>query len=428
MQQSDKSQSVPSILSKVNILRGDKVLWVIITVLFILSTLVVYSSVAKMGYADMGTGTNAIFTKHLFVMALAIFTLFGTYMMGAKLLYKASPWVYIICLLLTLGVYFFGKQANGVARWYYIFGVSVQPSELLKVATILFLARLLDQAQKTINKQQLIPSLNPRTWKSTKQKNIWKNGIAKILLPVALSAAVIVKAHNSSALLVFGIGVVMMFIARAKKLEIAKFIAIVLLLFGAYTLAGGGRGNTASSRISSFFSSWTSTAEKTPVWQLSDAQRAMIAIHDGGVFGVGAGQSVMRAKITHPESDYIFSFFVEEYGVIMGMLLIILYTWIFARAVSIFRRSRWLFGGLLAVGMALLVTVQAILHFLVSTHLFFETGQNLPLISHGGTSMICTAAALGIILSISRQVNDRTLLPPEGIAAMSGESEESEEL
>lgn len=428
MQQSDKSQSVPSILSKVNILRGDKVLWVIITVLFILSTLVVYSSVAKMGYADMGTGTNAIFTKHLFVMALAIFTLFGTYMMGAKLLYKASPWVYIICLLLTLGVYFFGKQANGVARWYYIFGLSVQPSELLKVATILFLARLLDQAQKTINKQQLIPSLNPRTWKSTKQKNIWKNGVAKILLPVALSAAVIVKAHNSSALLVFGIGVVMMFIARAKKLEIAKFIAIVLLLFGAYTLAGGGRGNTASSRISSFFSSWTSTAEKTPVWQLSDAQRAMIAIHDGGVFGVGAGQSVMRAKITHPESDYIFSFFVEEYGVIMGMLLIILYTWIFARAVSIFRRSRWLFGGLLAVGMALLVTVQAILHFLVSTHLFFETGQNLPLISHGGTSMICTAAALGIILSISRQVNDRTLLPPEGIAAMSGESEESEEL
>ena len=109
MQQSDKSQSVPSILSKVNILRGDKVLWVIITVLFILSTLVVYSSVAKMGYADMGTGTNAIFTKHLFVMALAIITLFGTYMMGAKLLYKASFWVYIFCLLLTVGVYFFGK-------------------------------------------------------------------------------------------------------------------------------------------------------------------------------------------------------------------------------------------------------------------------------------------------------------------------------
>ena len=423
MQQSDKSQSVPSILSKVNILRGDKVLWVIITVLFILSTLVVYSSVAKMGYADMGTGTNAIFTKHLFVMALAIITLFGTYMMGAKLLYKASFWVYIFCLLLTVGVYFFGKQTNSVARWYDFFGVSVQPSELLKVATILFLARLLDEAQQTISKQRLIPSLNPRTWRTAKQKNIWLHGVVKILLPIVLSAAVIVKAHNSSAMLVFGIGVVMMFIARAKKLEIAKFVGIILLFFGVYTLAGGGRGDTASSRISSFFTSWTTTAEKTPVWQLSDAQRAMIAIHDGGVFGLGAGQSVMRAKITHPESDYIFSFFVEEYGIIMGMLLVILYTWIFARAVGIFRRSRWLFGGLLAIGMSLLVTVQAMLHFMVSTHLFFETGQNLPLISHGGTSMICTAAALGIILSISRQVNDRTLLPPEGIAAMSGTDE-----
>lgn len=105
----------------------------------------------------------------------------------------------------------------------------------------------------------------------------------------------------------------------------------------------------------------------------------------------------------------------------MGMILIILYAWIFARAIAIFHSSRWLFGGLLALGLALMITIQALLHFMVSTHLFFETGQNLPLISHGGTSMICTAAALGIILSISRQVNSRTLEPPEGIAAMSGE-------
>lgn len=425
MEHNDNRQSVPSILSKVNLLRGDKVLWVIIPMLFIISALVVYSSVAKMGYADMGTATNAIFTKHIFVMIIAIFALFSTYIMGAKFLYRIAPIAYAVCWLLTLGVYFFGKQTNGVARWY-DFGFSVQPSELLKVATILLLARTLDQAQQSIDKQRLIPSLDPRKWQTPKQQDIWRNGFLKILAPILASAAVIVKAHNSSALLVFGIGIIMMFIARAKKTEIAKVIAIVALLFGVYTLAGGGRGDTATSRISSFVSSWTSPSDDLAVWQLSDAQRAMIAIHDGGLFGVGAGQSVMRAKITHPESDYIFSFFVEEYGIIMGMLLIIIYSWIFARAVSIFRRSRWLFGGLLAVGMALLVTIQAILHFMVSTNLFIETGQNLPLISHGGTSMICTAAALGIILSISRQVNDRTLLPPEGIAAMSGENEGEE--
>ena len=86
---------------------------------------------------------------------------------------------------------------------------------------------------------------------------------------------------------------------------------------------------------------------------------------------------------------------------------------------SIFRGSQWLFGGLLVIGLALLITCQALLHFMVSTHLFMETGQNLPLISHGGTSMLCTAAALGIILSISRQVNNQTLTPPEGTPAMS---------
>ena len=150
----------------------------------------------------------------------------------------------------------------------------------------------------------------------------------------------------------------------------------------------------------------------------------MIAIYDGGVFGVGAGQSVMRAKITHPESDYIFSFFVEEYGLIMGMILVILYAWIFARSIAIFRSCRWFFGGILVLGLALMITIQAILHFMVSTHLFMETGQNLPLISHGGTSMICTAAALGIILSISRQANNRTLDPPQGIAAMTPTEDE----
>ena len=160
---------------------------------------------------------------------------------------------------------------------------------------------------------------------------------------------------------------------------------------------------------------WTDSQQSG---KTTDADYAMVAIYDGGVLGVGAGQSVMRAKIVHPESDYIFAFFVEEYGIIIGMLLIMMYAWIFARAVHIFRNARWLFGGLLVVGLALMITAQAILHFAVSTNLFMETGQNLPLISHGGTSMVCTAAALGVILSISRQVENDSLTPPEGIAAM----------
>ena len=240
-------------------------------------------------------------------------------------------------------------------------------------------------------------------------------------MPVLSSVAVIIKAHNSTALLVFGIGLIMIFIGRALKMELTKVFLLVAAAGAIYYAAGVGRAHTATNRITNFVKEWTSPADTTATRTLTDADHAMIAIYDGGLFGVGAGQSVMRAKITHPESDYIFSFFVEEYGIIMGMILIILYAWIFARAIAIFRSSRWFFGGILVLGLALMITVQALLHFMVSTHLFIETGQNLPLISHGGTSMICTAAALGIILSISRQANNRTLEPPVGTATMTAE-------
>ena len=416
--QTEQQDKVPSILSKVTLLRGDKVLWVIIPILFTLSALVVYSSVAKMGYAQMGTQTTAIFTRHLITMAVAAVALFGAYAFGARLLFRLAPYIYWICWLLTLGVYIFGAQGVDTARWYNIMGISLQPSELLKFATLLLLARNLDLAQQTIDKQQLIPSLNPKMWskpKRKKQLDILRYGVWRILCPIALSAAVILKAHNSSALLVFVVGIIMVIIARAKWLEVGKVALIATLFVGIYIGFGSGRSGTATTRWNTFWEYWTDAQQSN---KITDADYAMVAIYDGGVLGVGAGQSVMRAKIVHPESDYIFAFFVEEYGIIIGMLLIMMYAWIFARALHIFRNARWLFGGLLVVGLALMITAQAILHFAVSTNLFMETGQNLPLISHGGTSMLCTAAALGVILSISRQVENDSLTPPEGIAAM----------
>ena len=343
----DNREAVPSILSKVSIFNGDKVLMAIVPILFVISALVVYSSVAKMGYAHMGTETNAIFTKHLVVIVLTAITLMCCYFLGAKFLYRIAPWAYGFCWLFTLGVYFFGANTNGAARWY-DFGFSVQPSELLKVATILFLARMLDQAQPTIGSQRLIPSLNPWRWNKQERKTqleILKDGTAKILMPLVAAVAVVVKAHNSTALLIFGLGFVMIYIARAKKMELFKFFLIVAAAGALYYAAGGGRSHTATNRITSFVQSWTTPTDTTATRTLTDVDHAMIAIYDGGLFGVGAGRSVMRAKITHPESDYIFSFFVEEYGIILGMILIILYAWIFARAVTIFRSSNWFFGG-----------------------------------------------------------------------------------
>ena len=134
----------------------------------------------------------------------------------------------------------------------------------------------------------------------------------------------------------------------------------------------------------------------------------MIAIHNGGLLGEGAGQSAMRVEMIHPESDYAYAFFVEEYGIILAGILLMLYLWIFFRAREIFVRCGTAFPGLLVLGLALMITCQALLHVMVTVNLMPETGQTLPLISRGGSSVLFTVIALGTILSVSRQNDEHS--------------------
>jgi cell division protein FtsW len=169
-----------------------------------------------------------------------------------------------------------------------------------------------------------------------------------------------------------------------------------------------GRSDTAKGRISTWVDLWTTDRTEIPADELSDTERSMIAIHNGGILGRAAGQSTVRVEMTHPESDYAFAFFVEEYGIGLAMILVALYVWIFFRAIEIFDKCPKRFSALLALGMALLITFQALLHIMVAVNLFPETGQNLPMISRGGTSQIMISLALGAILSVSRQTEDNS--------------------
>jgi cell division protein FtsW len=129
----------------------------------------------------------------------------------------------------------------------------------------------------------------------------------------------------------------------------------------------------------------------------------MIAIHNGGLFGEGAGHSSARAVVIHPESDYAYSFFVSEYGIITALILMFLYLWIFFRSIEIFRQCSTAFPALMTLGLGLLITAQALLHILVQVNIIPETGQTLPLISRGGSSLLFTTIAFGMILSVSRK-------------------------
>ena len=165
---------------------------------------------------------------------------------------------------------------------------------------------------------------------------------------------------------------------------------------------------TAGGRVSTWIDLWTSSQTEKPIDRLTDTERSMIAIHNGGLLGEGAGQSAMRVEMIHPESDYAYAFFVEEYGIVLALALLMLYLWIFFRGIEIFRRCGTAFPGLLVLGLALLITCQALLHIMVTVNLIPETGQTLPLISRGGSSTIFTTIALGMILSVSRQNDEQS--------------------
>ena len=388
---------------------GDRVLWIIIVVLSVISVLVVYSSTAKMAYDAHTARTTAHFLRQqLIILVVSLIILVAVQKINCRIYNLLSRPVYFLSVALTVAVYFIGATTNGAARWIPLGPFQFQPSEALKVATVLFLARQLAGRQSVIDKLRIIPSLNPLRWKCPDQRKIWREGTWPILAPVLLSCVVIFPAHTSSAVLVFFASWVMMLIGRVRIGELMKLLG---LAFAAVMLAGLlnlGRSETAGGRVETWIDLWTKPQTEKPIDQLTDTERSMIAIHNGGILGEGAGQSAMRIEMIHPESDYAYAFFVEEYGIVLALLLLLLYLWIFFRAIEIFRRCGTAFPGLLVLGLALLITCQALLHIMVTVNLIPETGQTLPLISRGGSSTIFTAIALGMILSVSRQNDEQS--------------------
>ena len=394
---------------------GDRVLWIIVAALAVISVLVVYSSTAKMAYDAHTERTTAQFLRQqLIIMVASLGIMLVVQKINSRVYLILSKPVYLISLLLTIAVYFIGAKTNDAARWIPLGPFQFQPSEALKVATVLFLARQLAGRQSKIDKLRIIPSLKFWTWRSSPtQRKIWREGAGPILLPVIAACVVIFPAHTSSAVLVFAASWVMMLIGRVRLSELMKLVGLAVLGVVLIMSLNLGRSDTAEGRVSTWIHLWTRSQTEKPIDRLTDTERSMIAIHNGGILGEGAGQSAMRVEMIHPESDYAYAFFVEEYGLLLAVVLMMLYLWVFFRGIEIFRRCGTAFPGLLVLGLALLITCQALLHIMVTVNLIPETGQTLPLISRGGSSTLFTTIALGMILSISRQTDEKSLEMPK---------------
>ncbi len=386
-------------------LRGDRVLWVIVAVLAVISVLVVYSSTAKMAYDPRALRTSSHFlNQQIVILLFSLGMMYLVHRINSRFYNRISQVVYILSLLATLSVYFIGATTNGAARWIPLGPFQFQPSEALKVATVMFLARQLAGCQTRIDKIRIVPSWQFWTWtKSSEQRRIWREGTIPILLPVIVAVAVIFPAHTSSAALLFLATWVMMLIGRVRLGELVKLMGYAFAGFLLLMTLNLGRSETAEGRLSTWVKLWVLPQDEKPIEDLTDTERSMIAIYNGGLLGEGAGQSAMRVEMIHPESDFAFAFFVEEYGLLLSIALMLLYLCIFFRAIEIFERCGTAFPGLLVLGLALMITCQALLHIMVTVNLIPETGQTLPLISRGGSSTLFTAIALGMILSVSRQ-------------------------
>ncbi|GAA4168914.1 FtsW/RodA/SpoVE family cell cycle protein [Sphingobacterium ginsenosidimutans] len=370
-------------------LKGDRWIWIIVIILSGWSLLAVYSSVGTLAYKE-GKGTEMYLLKHFSIIAIGFVLMYLSHKLDYRYYAGISKILMGITIPLLLFTLLFGSSVNQASRWLTIpgTGMTFQTSDLAKLSLIVFLARMLSRKQEEIK------------------------DVKKAFLPIMGSVCgvfvLIAWANMSTAVMLFGVSVLLLLIGRISFKQIAIVSAGVVLL-GIIVVSVGPRRATYYSRVKSFFGV-EKKDDATPVSFQDDknyqANNAKIAIATGGLFGKGPGNSVQRNVLPHPYSDFIYAIIIEEYGTVGGVILLFLYLAFMYRCIRIVTMSPKAFGTFLAAGLGFSLTIQALANMAVAVGLGPVTGVPLPLVSMGGTSILFTSVALGIILSVSRNIEE----------------------
>ncbi len=353
-------------------LQGDPVIWAVVFALSLISILVVYSSIGTLAYKRTTSPETYLF-KHTLTVFIGLAAMWIAHKIDYRYYSKISRLALWVSVPLLIYTFTNGTTINDAARWINlpIFG-SFQPSDFASLALIINLASMLSKKQQNIDdiKESLIPML------------IWCGVICGLIALTNLSTAV----------LLFATCMLVMFIGRVPVKYLAMLV-LVGLLAGAVALKFGVRGETAKNRILSFIN-----GTELPF----QAKHARIAVATGGVMGKGPGNSDQRNILPHPYSDFVYAIVIEEYGMVGGIIVLLLYLILLHRGMKAAYNSERAFGGLLSAGLSFDLVCQAMVNMGVVVGLGPITGQPLPLISMGGTAMIFTGLSVGIILSVSR--------------------------
>lgn len=355
-------------------LQGDPVIWAIIFALSLLSIAVVYSAIGSLAYKTMAGNTEYYLVKHSMLVFLSLSLMWMAHKIDYRYYSRISQFALWLSVPLLLYTYFWGVNMNAANRWITIpfIGQTFQPSDFAKLALITNLASMLAKKQGKIDdfKQSFIP----------------------VLLWCGVICGLIALANFSTAVILFSTCMLLMFIGRVP-MKYLIMLVVVGGIAGSMGLMLGQRLETTVSRFESFFDN-----EDVPF----QAEQSYIAIATGGVVGKGPGNSDQRNFLPHSYSDFIYAIILEEYGLIGGIGVLFLYLALLYRGVVTTSRSDRAFGGLLSAGLTFSLVFQAMINMGVAVGLGPITGQPLPLLSMGGTSLLFTGISLGIILSVSR--------------------------
>ena len=373
----------------INNIKGDKYVWYIVTALSAISLLLVYSSTRSLAYKNMHGNTEYYLLRHGFMLAVGLFITYVVHQIDHRYFSRIAQMRMMIALHVYLYTKFFGVRINDASRWIRIpvVGLTFQSSDFAKLALIMYTSRMLSK------KQGVIKDINSVT--------------IHIMAPILLICVLIMFDNFSSAGILFATCIVVLFIGRVST----KFILAIMgsglvmvsliIAFSWFFIKDHGRADVWLGRVTS--------------WQNPDInsddfyqqKQAYIAIAKGGLFRLAPGKSTQCNFLPDAFSDFIYATLIEEYGLLGGAFVLFLYLFFMWRLIVLVKNSPRAFGALMAVGLGTSMVLQAVIHMGVNVHLLPNTGITLPLISWGGTSIWFNAFAIGIILSVSRSVEER---------------------
>jgi len=380
--------------------RGDRVIWAVVIILTIMSLLVVYSSTGSLAYKYSKSTESFLFKQFAFII-LGVLIIYFAHRVNYIVYSRIASILFLVSIPLLIYTLFFGVQLNSGSRWIKlpVINMTFQTSDLARLALFMYLSRQLSRKQNVI-------------------KDFHK-GFLPIIVPVGIICILIAPANLSTAMLIAGTSFLLMFIGRVKTKHILATIAIALIpaiLLISIAVSYYDKAEHKPKDLPSFLS-----AGRVPTWigriqtfiysnkedqneKLYQINQAKIAIASGGWLGRGPGNSNARNFLPHSYSDFIFAIILEEYGLVGGTFIVFIYLLFLYRCIRLYQKCPFAFGAFLALALSFTLVIQAITNMGVNVNVFPNTGVTLPLVSMGGSSFLFTCLSIGIILSVSRNV------------------------